>query len=424
MKPHCPRHEHVSRRALLKGSLLAGGGAVLANWGGLTGSSAIADQVRRNGKRCIMLWMHGGCSQFETFDPKVGRETSGVFRPISTSVQGVQICELMPQMAKHVDKLAIIRSMHTSVPDHPGGTYLMHTGYAKEANMTHPEAGAIVARYLGQTDTDLPNYIQIGPAGAGAGGGYLGPQYAPFKLRDDGRLPGFTSEYVAGPAESRRSKLRLFMDESFRRDRHAEALRAHQDAFVRTRRLMRAKGIFDADAEWQKYRDLYGDSDFGRNCMLARRLIESGVPSVEVGHLEYDSHADNATWHKAAVPEMEHGWAGLMTDLDERGLLDDTVVVWMGEVGRTPRINNRAGRDHYIRAWSTVLAGGGIKRNVVYGKTDVDGIEVIENPVTEGDFFATIYAALGIDHEQENFVGVRPMPLAPPNSSVISDLLA
>jgi uncharacterized protein (DUF1501 family) len=158
--------------------------------------------------------------------------------------------------------------------------------------------------------------------------------------------------------------------------------------------------------------------------MLARKLVEAGVPFVEVGQSSYDTHADNFIGHKGLVPAMDRAWAGLLTDLEQRGLLDDTLVIWMGEIGRTPNINNRAGRDHYVRSWSTALAGGGIKAGLVYGASDEDGRDVKDNPVTEGDFFATIYQTLGIDPALENYNGLRPIPVAPFGSKVVSDLLA
>jgi uncharacterized protein (DUF1501 family) len=153
-------------------------------------------------------------------------------------------------------------------------------------------------------------------------------------------------------------------------------------------------------------------------------MVEAGVSFVEVGQSGYDTHADNFTGHKALLPTMDRAWSGLLDDLEERGILDDTLVVWMGEIGRTPRINNRSGRDHYVRSWSTALAGGGVKGGLVYGESDKDGVDVKDNPVTEGDFFATIYSALGLDPEAENFSGVRPIPLAPFGHNVVKDILA
>ncbi|MCA9268705.1 MAG: DUF1501 domain-containing protein [Planctomycetales bacterium] len=418
----CPSHEHVSRRAMLKGALGAAAGGAVMNWGALTQSAENAGQAAKSGKRCILIWLNGGASQFETFDMKPQSENSGPFRPISTNLSGVQICELMPKMSQMMDKLCVIRSMRTSEIDHPGGIYLMHTGYRPAANMRFPEIGAIAAKYLGTESSDLPSFIKISSNGD-AGGGFLGPKYQPFNLNHDGKLPTFARNNMDPARELRRHELRDFVEDVYARQREAETARMHREAYAAARRLQGALGAFDYEQEWPKFEQLYGDSLIGRGCMMARKLVEAGVPFVEVGQSGYDTHADNFTGHKGLVPCMEHAWAGLITDLEDRGLLDDTLIIWMGEIGRTPRINNRAGRDHYVRAWTTALAGGGVKGGMVYGETDADGVDVADNPVTEGDFFATVYTTLGIDPRAENYQGSRPIPLAPFGSKVVKDLL-
>lgn len=419
--------QHLSRRALLKGSLAtsacgAVAGGTVMNWGGLTQTATLADEVRKRKKHCILLWMNGGASQFETFDMKPGRPTGGLFRPISTNVAGTQVCELMPKMAQQMDQIAVIRSMKTSEVDHPGGIYLMHTGYRPSSTVRFPEVGSIVAKYQGTEQSDLPNFVKVSSQGD-AGAGFLGPKYQPFYIGSRGDLPPFSVSQMKPEAEKRRHELRDFVETEFVRDRPSTLARMHREAYEGARRLQNAHQAFRIDDEWEKHRELYGDSAFGRRCLLARRLVESGVPFIEVGQSSYDSHADNFTWHKGLVPPMEHAWAGLLTDLKQRGLLENTLVVWAGEIGRTPRINNRAGRDHYVRCWSTALAGCGIKGGLVYGESDADGGEVKRDPVTEGDFFATIYSALSIDPKQENFAGSRPVPLAPFGSKVVESLL-
>ena len=415
--------EHVSRRSMLKGSLATASGASLMNWGGLFQSDALAEQVRRDGKRCILIWLNGGCSQFETFDMKVGRPTGGLYREISTNLPGTRICELMPKMAQRMDKLTVIRSMRTSQIDHPGGIYLMHTGWSQAANTRFPEIGAIVAKYCGKRDADLPNFVKISSNGD-AGSGILGPRYQPFKLDKDGRLPTFSTSPLPEEKELRRHQLRDFMEQQFAQQHTAEPARMHRQAYEQARRLNHVREAFQLDEEWDKYRERYGSSKIGRRMMIAARLVEAGVAFVEVGQSGYDTHADNFEGHKSLVPPMEHAWAALLDDLEDRGLLENTLVVWMGEIGRTPRINNRSGRDHYVRSWSTALAGGGVKGGLVYGASDEDGVDVADKKVTEGDFFATIYTALGIDPTTENFSGVRPIPLAPFGHEVVTDILA
>jgi hypothetical protein len=422
MHPQCPTHEHLSRRAMIKGTLATASGGLVMNWGGLTSAAGPVEEVKKRKKHCILLWMNGGASQFETFDMKPGRSTGGLFRPISTNVAGTQVCELMPKMAQKMDRIAVIRSMRTSEIDHPGGIYLMHTGYRPSATVRFPEVGAIVAKYHGTEQSDLPNFIKVSTQGD-AGAGFLGPTYQPFGIGHRGDLPQFSTSQIKPDVELRRHDLRSFVESEFTRERANDPARMHREAYESARRLQGAQQAFKIDAEWEKHRELYGDSAFGRRCMLARRLVESGVPFIEVGQSSYDSHADNFSWHKGLVPPMEHAWAGLLTDLEQRGLLDDTLVVWTGEIGRTPRINNRAGRDHYVRNWSTALAGCGIKGGLVYGESDADGFDVKRDPVTEGDFFATIYQALGVDPTLENMAGSRPVPLAPFGAKVVESLL-
>lgn len=423
MTPDCPRGEHLSRRALLKGTLATATGGAVLNWGHLFSSPVLADEATRREKRCILLWMNGGCSQFETFDMKPGRPTGGPFRPISTNLPGVEICELMPKMAQQMDKLAVIRSMHTSQIDHPQGIHLMHTAYAEAANVRFPELGAVVAKYLGRENSDLPGFVKIASNG-NSGSGFLGPRYQPFSLNHDGQLPPFSKSGMNTEAEARRNELRSFLEDEFAENRSAEPIQIHRESYDAARRLQHAISAFDVDDEWEKYRDLYGDSRFGRRCLLARQLIERGVPFVEVGQSGYDTHADNFTGHKGLLPPMDHAWSGLITDLEERGLLDHTLIVWMGEIGRTPNVNNRDGRDHYVRAWSTALAGGGIRRGIVHGRTDKNGLDVEDGEVTEGDFFATIYQSLGIEPETEHYAGSRPIPIAPFGSGAVRELLA
>jgi hypothetical protein len=286
----------------------------------------------------------------------------------------------------------------------------------------HPEIGAMVARFLGPADADLPSFVRMGPAGNG-GAGFLGPRYNPFSLDRDGRLPYFTAPYANPESSARRGDLLRFMEQGFGREHHATPFEAHRTGKERAERLLRARNVFDVKKEWERDRARYGETEFGKRCVMARKLIEAGVPFVEVGQDNYDSHADNFVCHKANMQVLDPAWSALLDDLHERGLLNDTVVVWMGEVGRTPYINNRAGRDHYIRAWTIVLAGGGVKGGQVYGSTDVDGKDVKDNPVSEGDLFATIYTALGINPRARHYVGTRPVFATPEGSKPLRALL-
>ncbi len=421
MRTYCIPKEHLDRRSFLKGTLVAGG-AALANWGSAFHSQTIAQETTRRKKHCILLWANGGASQIDTFDLKPGRPTGGPFRPIQTNVNGLQICEYLPKMARICDKLAVIRSMRTQSPDHPDGIYHMHTCYRMQERVPHPEIGAMIAKYAGDPDSDLPSFVRMGPTG-NAGAGYLGPRYEPFSIDRNGRLPYFTEPYLTGPAQQRRGDLLSFVENNFAAQHRAEPFEAHRLSEERAWRLMRARSVFDVSRDWQRARDRYGDTEFARGCFMALKLVEAGIPFIEVGQDNYDSHADNFVCHKANLGILDPAWSSLIQDLADRGMLQDTLVVWMGEVGRTPYINNRAGRDHYIRAWTIVLAGGGVRGGQIYGSTDIDGRDVRDNPVSEGDLFSTIYTALGVNPRVRHYVGTRPIWATPEGSRPLRTLL-
>jgi hypothetical protein len=416
-------NHHASRRAFLKGALATTGGLIVPNWGGLAHARSAAEAAKKAGKRCILLWMNGGASQIDTFDLKPGRPTGGPFRPIATKLPGYQVCEYLPKMAGMVDKLGIIRSMRTQSPDHPDGIYHMHTCYKMAERTPHPEIGAMIAKFLGDADSDLPTFIRMGSTG-NAGAGYLGPAYEPFSLERTGRLGTFGAPINTPEVDQRRGDLLRALDAEFATDHPADPYQGHRMAKERSWRLMRSRGVFDVSKEWPEAKERYGETEFGRACFMALRLAEAGVPFVEVGQENYDSHADNFVCHKANMQVLDPAWSSLLIDLEARGLFKDTLVIWMGEVGRTPGINNRAGRDHYIRAWTIVLAGGGIKGGVVHGSTDADGKDVKDNPVSEGDLFATIYTTLGINPRTRHTVGLRPVWATPEGSKPIKELLS
>src|SRR5437763_1066739 len=248
MFPTNTDREHVGRRAFLKGALATAGGLAVANWGGLFNSHTIAQEARRQNKRCILLWMNGGASQIDTFDLKPGRPTGGPFRPIQTNVNGIQFCEYLPLMARMTDKLAIIRSMRTQSPDHPDGIYHMHTCYKQSERMPHPEIGAMIAKYLGNPEADLPSFVRMGSTG-NAGSGYLGPRYEPFGVSSNGQLQYFTSPLVAQPVQDRRNELLSFMEAERAKTHQAEPYESHRLAEQRALRLMRARQVFNIDNE-------------------------------------------------------------------------------------------------------------------------------------------------------------------------------
>ncbi len=407
----------------MKGLLTTAGGLAVANWGALTHSQTLAQEARRSGKRCIMLYMEGGVSQIDTFDMKPGRPTAGQFLPIQTNVNGIQVSEYLPNIARHADKLAIIRSMRTQSVDHGIGGYHMHTCYRSSQRFPHPEIGAMIAKYCENPENDLPSFVKIGSRSGIYGAGYLGPQFEPFVVSDNGQLPGFATPSVTPDIQDRRGDLLNFMEQRFAEQRPGEPFAAHRTSELRTIRLMRARRVFDVSAEWTRARSRYGDTDFGRACFTALKLVEAGVSFVEAAHAGYDSHNDNFPVHKGNLQELDPAWASLLQDLQERGLLQDTLVVWTSEFGRTPAINFQAGRDHFGRAWTIVLAGGGMRGGQHYGASNRDGFEVEENPVSEGDLFATIYRTMGINPRVRHYLGSRPIWATPEGSRPIQPLL-
>ena len=415
--------EHLSRRSLMKGLLTTAGGMAIANWGALTHSQSLAQEVRRSGKRCIMLYMAGGASQIDTFDMKPGRPTGGEFRPVQTNVTGIQVCEYLPNIARHADKLGIIRSMRTRTPDHGPGGYYMHTGYHPSERFPHPEVGAMIAKYCENPESDLPSFVKIGSQSGVYGAGYLGPQYEPFVVDEDGRVPNFVNPSVSPEIQGRRSELLNFMEQRFAEQRPGEPFAAHHTAELRTLRLMRARQVFNVSAEWERAKERYGDNKFGRGCFTALKLVEAGVSFVEVAQGNHDTHMDNFPISKALYATMDPAWGSLLDDLTQRGLLQNTLVVWTSEFGRTPAINVRAGRDHFGRAWTTVLAGGGIRGGQHYGSTDRDGFEVAENPVSEADYVATIYRTMGVNPRARHYLGSRPIWATAEGSRPIQQLI-
>jgi hypothetical protein len=367
--------------------------------------------------------MEGGVSQIDTFDMKPGRPSAGPFRPIQTNIDGIQVCEYLPRMARHADKLAIIRSMKTKSVDHGIGGYHMHTGYPSSEKFPHPEIGAMIAKYCENPEGDLPSFIKIGNISGNYGSGYLGPKFNPFILGDDGRVPPFTNPSVDQEVQGRRGELLKFMEEQHARKHLARPFASVREAELQTIRLMRARKVFDVADEWTKARERYGNTKFGRGCFTAVKLVEAGVPFVEIGQYGYDSHMNNFPITKANLSILDPAWSSLLQDLEDRGLLKDTLVVWTSEFGRTPLINNRAGRDHFGRAWTVVLAGGGIQGGQHYGASDRDGCEVADKPVTEGDYFATIYKTLGMNHRKKHFLGSRPIWATPEGSKPIPELI-
>jgi uncharacterized protein (DUF1501 family) len=424
-----------SRREML--AALGVAGWSLSGWLGALARAA-SDPARK--RSCVLLWMAGGPSQMDTFDLKPGHANGGPFKEIATAVPGVTVSEHLPQLARQAKRLAVLRSMSTKEGDHGRATYHLRTGYVQQAPIDYPPLGAALAKELARPDADLPGFISIAPGRgvnpAAYGGGFLGPRYAPLLVGSETEAGGERAlkvQDVSPPPGVRKAQAdaRIALLDGLDREfvaRHPDpGPRSQQAAFEGAVRLMKpaAARAFDLDEEKKELRDQYGRSLFGQGCLLARRLVERGVPFVEVALGGWDTHVGNFDAVKRLSSVLDPAWATLLTDLDQHGLLDTTLVVWMGEFGRTPQINGQAGRDHYPVAWTTVLAGGGIRGGQVVGRTGKDGTTVEDRPVPVPDFMATVCKALGVDPTTQNISNVgRPIRIADAAARPVTEVLA
>jgi hypothetical protein len=425
------------------------------SWAGLVGASALpwleaaAAGAARSKRSCILLWMNGGPSQMDTFDLKPGHENGGSFKEIATSVPGIKISEHLPKIAAMANYMAIIRSMVSKEGDHGRATYLVRNGYLPQPPVRYPTLGSVVAKELGDPQAELPAFVSIAPFRnfnpAAYAPGFLGSQYAPLLVGEaraaasDEDEPDDSlkvadlapPEAVGGEAIRERLGLLSWLNDRFVSTHAAPAAIGHKTAYERAVKLMRSESakVFDLDTEPAEVRQAYGRNRFGQGCLLARRLVEHGVPFVEIAHggngaIGWDTHTDNFNSVKELSGTLDAAWATLMSELESRGLLETTLIVWMGEFGRTPKINNNTGRDHYPNAWSTVLAGGGIRGGQVVGRTSPDGMTIQDRPVSIPDLLATVHTALGIDPRKQNISNVgRPIRLVDPAGTAIKEIV-
>lgn len=412
-----PKHSlAVSRRGFL-GAAGTGAAALAANMTVLDAlkSPALAGELKKRKKHVILLWLAGGASQLETFDPKPGRPTGGPYRPISTAVPGVEVCELLPKIAQRIKHTAIIRSLNTRVGDHGGGASLMETGRRKEPGTEFPDLGAICSRELGRADSQVPDYVSMYTSTEGrrkGTSGFLGARFAPMFLSDKMRPANIDlPKGLSDVDHKERNDLRKLLANRFAQGRKSHVVASHNYAYQRVRGIMASETLFDIEQEPRKMREHYGPTQFGEQCLIARRLVEAGVPFVKVARAWWDSHGQNFETHRELCADLDHSMAALVDDLKQRGLLEDTLIVTLAEFGRTPKINASLGRDHFANAWSMSLTGCGVKGGSVYGKTDKDGQTVADGEAKAGDVFATIFKALGIDHHKDYYLGARPIPI-------------
>ncbi len=441
-----------SRRDWLRLGAAGMVGPSASGWLGRLANAAAGDPQRK--RSCILLWMTGGPSQMDTFDLKSGHNNGGPFKPIDTTAPGVRICEHLPQLAKQMKHLAVVRSMWTKEGDHSRGAHLLHTGYVPRAPVEYPSIGSLVSHELGDPASELPSFVSVDSrrfcgAGAGFGAGFLGAQNAPLVVGkgEDQETIGTTgyekalhvgdlrrADDVTDDHAAARLDLLQAMSREFTSVHPDAAGQSVQAAYDRAFRLMHgsAARAFNLDEEPAALRDAYGRNLFGQGCLLARRLVERSVPFVEValgynvmGPLGWDTHIGNFDAVKQLSGILDPAWATLIADLADRGLLETTTLIWMGEFGRTPKINPQQGRDHFAAAWSAVLGGGGIKGGQAFGKTSADGMEVEDRQVTAPDLLATLCKALGVDPLKTNRSNIgRPIRIVDKSAQPIDEVLA
>ena len=373
-----------------------------------------AAELKNEGMACILLWMNGGPSQFETFSPKPKHSNGGETQAIATATTGIQISENLPHVAKVSDELCIIRSLNGKEGSHPRATHLMQTGYIPSASIKYPTVGSNVAHQIGDIASQLPSFVRVGPGRGLVGAGYLGVDFDPFVVGDAARVPDNTALQTSKEQFRRRLGLMKKLDKNFRKKGGKDVAEDHRQLYDKASRMILSPkmSVFDISQEKPTVREAYGEGEFADGCILARRLVESGVTFVEVSLNGWDTHFDNFERSRELCGQFDQPMAALINDLKQRGMLERTLVLWMGEFGRTPRINGRSGRDHYPRAFNMAMAGAGVRGGQVIGKTDNGGNAITDRPVSVEDLFCTIFHALKIDPRHENFSSIgRPIKL-------------
>lgn len=391
----------VTRRRLLQ---LAGAGfAGLSGAGILQQIGLHADELRREGRACIMVFLQGAPSQFETWNPKPGHPNGGPTKVIDTAIRGVQFAEYWPKMARLMNDVSVIRTVAGKEAAHERGRYHLRTGRRLGGTSNFPHFGSVVARELGDPDADIPNFVSIGNT---ISAGFLGVQYAPFIVDRAGQMPANISGTVGTPRIDRRLALLREQDADFAEAGAESISLEHQELYRKAARMMTSQRLqaFTLNGENDAMKNKYGNHAFGQSCLVARRLVESGTPFVEVQRGGWDMHSNLWQNMPTAAGEVDQGLSALITDLQERGMLERTLVLCLGEFGRTPKINQRTpnvGRDHFARNFNMLIAGAGVRGGVCVGATSGDGMEIADRPVEVDDLFQTMCHCMGIDADEE-----------------------
>jgi uncharacterized protein (DUF1501 family) len=423
----------LSRRHFLGHSLLGTLGLVLSP---AFQRLLAKEEGARRAKRCILVWLDGGPSHIDTFDPKPGADTNGPFKPISTSVPGLQLCEHLPNLAAQAKHLTVLRSLTSNEADHDRAYQFLHTGNPRDETIDYPALGSVLAREWSAEDGDLPSFVSVAGSGPGSlinpqqGAGFFGAQCAPYVIANlDAPVENIKPpEGVAANRHDRRLGALATLNRGFTARTDPDPVADQERLTAKALRFQKSAALkaFDLSSEKPEVLKAYGavgdNPLFGKACILARRLVESGVRFVEVTLGGWDTHADNFNQVAAQLKLLDPALAALTADLADRGLLKDTLVLCMGEFGRTPKINANQGRDHWSEAFSAVLAGGGVKGGQVLGASDAKGEKVKDRPVTPRDLFATLLSAFGVDGKKTyRTPGGRPIRLAD-KGQIVSEL--
>ncbi len=397
-------HTEISRRCFVK-SGISGLLGLVAMQHFSSKSLAQLEDVLPRAKHCIVLFMSGGASQLDTFDPKPGTKNGGPFAPIPTNVKGIEVSEHLPHIAEQAHHLSIIRSMVSREGNHERARYLLHTGYAPGGAVRHPTLGSLTSYYLEDNHSDLPSCVNINAPTYS--GGFLGATHDPFVVKD----PMKPVEDISYPSQMdthrfrERLKMLKAIEEDFIAKRTGRSTEAHEAIYKKADQLINSPKIdaFHLNEEPMAIREAYGMNKFGQGCLMARRLVEAGVKFIEVALDGWDTHENNFERTKELLATVDPAFAMLLRDLAERDILEETIVLWLGEFGRTPEINDQDGRDHHTTGWSAVIAGGGTHGGQVIGSTNEDGTQVVSGAVGVPDLFASLCFALGINHDEENY---------------------
>lgn len=389
---------------------------------------ALAEAARQQKRQVLFVWLDGGISQLESWDPKPNTKFGGPFRSIPTSVPGLHVSELLPNTARVMKHLSVVRSLVTQDNSHSAGVDRIQRGDPKNRGVTYPFLGSAVAKLIGPGESNLPPYVWIKPMSGGfmpKDAGFLGPKYGALAL-GDGKPP----ENLLRPAtmsadeDQERNELRNLADQRYAARRRGENVDANKHVFEMAAQLQKHRGLFDQSTFAAKDIERYGTHDLGRHLLLARRMLEAGVTFVKLTSYGWDTHGDNFNGHASLVPQFDRPFAAIVEDLHERGMLDHVLIVAMSEFGRTPRINGHLGRDHWPEAWSLVTGGRGIARGGIIGKTNPQGTAVTGDEHDIGHLFHTWFRAIGIDPSKVEYDNDgQPLPIAHDGCKPIKELL-